>query len=122
MTTEGNVKRQICDYLSTRPDCFFWVQESQGTYDRASGKFRKKLSKYQKNGVADIQLKIMILGAPVDVQIEVKSDKGRQSIKQKIFQKQVEFFGGFYFVARSVHDVILAIQSVKEKIAARLGK
>ena len=42
--------------------------------------------------------------------IEVKSAKGRQSIKQQECQEEIEKAGGLYVLARSVDDVIAALE------------
>ncbi len=39
------------------------------------------------------------------MQIEIKTDKGRQSDVQKQFQSDWEAFGGEYYVIRSIDDL-----------------
>lgn len=39
------------------------------------------------------------------VQLEIKTDKGRQSDVQKQFQSDWEAFGGEYYVIRSIDDL-----------------
>ncbi len=39
------------------------------------------------------------------LEIEVKSDRGRQTPRQRAFQAMIERFGGIYILARSIHDV-----------------
>lgn len=100
-TPEGIVKQSICEYLSTIPDCFFWVQATQGTFDPTKGRFRKNNGKYNKNGVADILG--IFRGSPLA--IEVKSKTGYPNDNQKKFLEEFRFYGGISFIARSVEDV-----------------
>lgn len=124
MTPEGQIKNQICEYLSLRKDVFFWVQESQGTFDSKRGIFRKKNSKYQMNGIPDIlcMVKIGTL-PPIFVGLEVKSKKGSQTDSQKQFEKAYKSFGGPYFVVRSPEEtkdaLIQAIAYIKGQIPIR---
>ena len=43
------------------------------------------------------------------LEIEVKSDRGRQTKDQRNFQRMIERFGGVYVLARSVEDVERAL-------------
>lgn len=72
-----------------------------GTYDPKEGKFRRP-SKYYKRGTADILG--IYKGRPLA--IEVKSEKGRLSIHQKLFLQEFQNNGGIAIVARSVEDVV----------------
>jgi hypothetical protein len=44
------------------------------------------------------------------VEIEVKSERGRQTKDQRNFQRMIERFGGVYVLARSVEDVAHALK------------
>ena len=44
------------------------------------------------------------------VEIEVKSERGRQTKDQRNFQRMIERFGGVYVLARSVEDVERALK------------
>ena len=44
------------------------------------------------------------------LEIEIKSDRGRQTEDQRNFQRMIERFGGVYVLARSVEDVARALQ------------
>ena len=102
MTPEGLIKRAICDYLSTKKDVFFWVNESVGIFDPRRKIFLKKNSKYQIKGVSDI----LGIWEGQPIAIEVKSEKGRVSPDQKIFLERFKKEGGIAFVARSVEDAM----------------
>lgn len=121
MTPEGQIKSQICDYLSLRRDVFFWVQESQGTFDSKRGVFRKKNSKYQMNGIPDIlcMVKVGTL-PPIFVGLEVKSAKGSQTESQKQFEKTYKAFGGIYFVVRSPEETQEALKKAITQIKGQI--
>lgn len=117
MSPEGAIKKSICDYLSFRQDVFFWVQESQGTFDPRTRRFRKKNSEYQRNGIPDILLCLKILNfPPVLLGLEVKTKSNKQTDSQIKFEKDYKSFGGFYFVVRSIDDVQQALQIATQQI------
>ena len=114
---ESEIKREICDYLALRRDLFFWVQESQGTFDPRKKIFRKKNSKYQKNGVPDINVFMKFHTWPlVYVGLEVKRKKGVQTPSQLEFEIDFKKFGGFYFVIRSSEDARKALKCVTDHL------
>jgi hypothetical protein len=45
------------------------------------------------------------------LEIEVKSEDGRQTEEQRNYQSMIERFGGVYVLARSVDDVTSALQA-----------
>ena len=57
-------------------------------------------------GMADIHAEFMIGGIPVSVWLEVKTNTGILSSHQKEFRDGVTSYGGFYFVVRSIDDVL----------------
>lgn len=121
MTPEGIIKNSICTYLSFRRDCFFWVQESQGTFDPKTKRFRAKKSKFQMNGIPDIILNFRYLDyPPVMVGLEVKDIGKKQTESQKIFQTMYQAFGGFYFVVRCVDDVKKVLELVEKHLKSLL--
>lgn len=58
---------------------------------------------------------------PMVVWIELKADKGSQSLGQKMFQAAVEENGCIYFVARSVDEVSGFLRGVGIPLHARLS-
>jgi len=72
-------------------------------------------------GVAQIGSRVVRFGVPGQadltgilpdgrrLEIEVKSDGGRQTEDQSNFQRMIERFGGVYVLARSVEDVERAL-------------
>lgn len=124
MTPEGSLKRDICTYLIRRPDTFFWVQSSTGQWDQKKKLFRKKRSKFERNGIPDI-LCFLRVGTlpPIMVGLEVKHGKNPQTESQIKFEKDFKAFGGIYFVVRSIEDTQKALrcaeQIIKSQIPAR---
>jgi hypothetical protein len=49
------------------------------------------------------------------IEIEVKTQSGRQSEQQKRFQEMIEKFNGVYILARSVEDAERGIEDAKSK-------
>jgi len=52
------------------------------------------------------------------LEIEAKSDRGRQTEDQRNFQRMIERFGGVYVLARSVEDVERALQQAGYDVEA----
>jgi hypothetical protein len=122
MTPEGAIKRSICEYLGRRQDVLFWIQESQGTYDTKIQRFRKKNSKYQLNGIADITVLIKYGNMPAFyVGLEVKSPQGKQTDSQKNFEKLIKSINSFYYVVRSIEETRLALIDVVSRIKRLTG-
>lgn len=103
---ESIIKRAICEYLSYKKGCLFWVNSTVGIFDREKGIYRKNRSQFQRNGVADILG--VYKGKPLA--IEVKSLKGIVSQDQESFLNDFAKAGGIALVARSVDDVIQAFK------------
>ncbi len=121
MTPEGQIKADICAWLSWKPFVFFWVQESVGQYDVKSGKFRAKKSKYQRNGIPDIILLYRYKAfPPIFVGLEVKAPKGKQTDSQVQFQTDLERFGSYYFVVRSIDDTKNALSFIEKDLRRRV--
>jgi hypothetical protein len=121
MTPEGKIKRDICDWLSWKPFVFFWVQESVGQWDAKKGIFRKKRSKYQRNGTPDIHLLYRFKAyPPVFVGLEVKDVGKSMNENQKQFKADLDRFGSYYFVVRSVSDVQKALNFVEKDLKSRI--
>ncbi len=94
--SESQIKRLICDWLNTQPECFFWVQ-SAGRIPGRRGK-----SPYQRNGIPDI----LGVWRKRPLAIEVKRPDGRVSQAQSEFLQEFTTKGGIGFVAQSLDDVI----------------
>lgn len=123
MTPEGLIKQSVCDYLSLRQDIMFWNQESVGQFDVRTRKFRKKKSKYQRNGVPDVFILMKCYGLLVWVGMEIKSKTGRQTDSQKEFQRDLEkLIGpGYYFIIRSPEEARDALLQVQKRVKSMLS-
>lgn len=121
MTPEGAIKNAIAEYLSIlrrRGILDFWFQYSTGIFDPVRKIMRKKNSKHDRNGIADISLIIKVVG-PRGVMglagfIEVKAGKNALSEAQIEFRDACKSFGAFHCVAYSVQDV-------RSSLKAQLG-
>ena len=67
-------------------------------------------------GMADIHCELLIAGIPVSVWLEVKNKRGKLSQSQCNFRDDVNSYGGFYFVVRSIEDVEKALLTIRERI------
>lgn len=112
LTPEGRIKQAICEYLFFRRDVFLYLTPSVGIYDQKTKRYRRKNGKFDKKGVPDIQVILKVKGIPVSVGMEVKTLKGEQSADQRMFEAQMDAFGAWYFVVRSVLDADRALAMV----------
>lgn len=123
MTPEGAIKKAICEYLSYCQDVFFWQQDSTGTFDPRTKKFRKKKSPYQRNGIPDIICLIKMNGLVCFLGLEVKSDTGRQTESQKQFELELFNFSGQnwpYAVVRDPEEAKMALDHARRAIKSRM--
>ena len=71
--------------------------------------------------MSDIHAEFMINGMPVSVWLEVKTSTGKLSSNQKLFRDGVKSYGGFYFVVRSIDDVLEAFDDVFRSALSQLS-
>ena len=96
---EQGIQNTILEYLTLKGyTC--WRQNSAGIYSEKLGRFRKQ-SKYAVNGISDI----IVLCEGRAYFIEVKTQTGRQSDDQMLFQEFVERAGCEYLLVRCLEDV-----------------
>ena len=99
---ETDIQSSICEYLDIKRRCFFRLNNIPSFNRLEGGGFTmRRLPKFTPRGLPDI---IVVAGGSF-IGLEVKSDIGKQSPDQKLFQKNVESHGGKYFVVRSIEDV-----------------
>jgi hypothetical protein len=112
-TPESYVLKAVQDYLGAKRIMYFRMNTlAMPTSDG------KRFIKAGTPGMADVlafpQIKITAGTAraitPLPLWIEVKAEKGKQSILQALFQKQVEDEGHMYIIARSVEDLDAALK------------
>lgn len=76
-----------------------------------SARFGRQVVQFGVPGQADLT---GIIPGGRRLEIEVKSEAGRQSRDQKAWQTLIERFGGLYILARSVEDVAAVLEPVLE--------
>lgn len=120
-TPEGRIKKACCEWLELQRDVFFWNQESTGIWDPRMNAFRKKNSRFQRNGVPDLLIQLNVLGIPVLAGAEVKTPGNQQSDAQIEFERLMGPHA-FYRVVRSVSDLIEFIGDVRLYARERILK
>lgn len=102
-TPEGVLQNKICEYLQ-KQGYFFARLNNQPTYDqhlnKGYGGYRGQ-GKWAQLGLADI---LVLVGGHAHF-LEVKTEKGRQSADQKLFERRCKQNGTDYSVVRTVADV-----------------
>ena len=102
MTEEGAVVQACLEYLKIY-GAFVWRNNTGALKDK-----RERPVFFGKPGSSDI---LGLLPGGRFLAVECKSQKGKLSEKQKDFLAEVERLGGMAIVARSVDDVIEAVES-----------
>ena len=87
---ESEIQKQIKDFLQYTGWFVVKIHQSLGSV----------------KGIADLYT----LKGGRSVWIEVKTDKGRQSVYQVAFERDVKRHGGEYIVARCVEDVVFYLK------------
>ena len=102
--SEKEIQNSILDWLQLQPHCLAWPTASVGLYDPIK-KIHRRPAKHFRRGLSDV---IGIWrGAPLA--IEVKTRLGRATHEQKLFIHEFVEQGGIGFIARSLEDVINAL-------------
>lgn len=109
-TPEGLKLKAICQYLALQEKMGrgTWWKVRSMTFNANRQTFMKLSGPLDKTGIPDVE---GVIGNRY-VAFEVKSDKGRMTDNQKCFKAQIEANGGYYFMVRSVDDVIVALESL----------
>lgn len=106
MTPEGAILKSILEYLAV---CGVWSMRINTGAIASEYKGRTRFHRYGRPGCADILAiyagKMSEMDGLTILWIEVKTEKGRQSDLQKLFQAEVEAEGHTYLIARSIDDV-----------------
>lgn len=98
---EKQIQNEILRAFGARSDMRLW-RANAGVAKRG-----KRVIRFGVVGQADLT---GILPDGRRLEVEVKSDAGRQSRAQRDYQAMIERFGGVYVLARSVDDVWRAIR------------
>ena len=115
--TEAHIQKAILDYGKIKRIPMRRINVI-GTPYSANGKTYFRPS--PNVGMADIHAEFIIGGIPVSVWLEVKTSTGKLSSHQKEFRDGVNSYDGFYFVVRSIDDVLEAFDSVFKTTYSRL--
>ena len=111
---ENSIELEILDFLNLIAHQFAWKNPSSGYFDTVKKCFRRHSNPYAINGTPDIYCQIK--GYPslkgVVVHFEVKSKTGKPSPDQLIFQSHIAECEGYYFVVRSLEDVVQALRGM----------
>lgn len=103
-TKEGKIQNAVCERLASNGIFFFRVN-NQPTYDpklnNGYGGYRSQ-GKWAKPGTPDI---VAIGPAGRFIGLEIKTDKGKQSADQMLFERGSKRAGADYHVIRSVDEV-----------------
>lgn len=105
--SETEIVKSITDFLS--------LLENQGKlyFSRVgSGAIKTDTGRYFKSGKPGCP-DIVACIAGQYVGLEVKTDKGRQSDKQKEAQAKIEKVKGHYYIVRSIKDVAMVIATIR---------
>lgn len=73
-----------------------------------------RLIRFGKIGQPDV---MAILPGGRFLGVEVKSDRGKQTVEQRAFQTAVELAGGTYIVARELADVMVPVMHAIGQVA-----
>ena len=100
---ESEIQNQICEYLAWKK-IFFWRNNSiPSVFYKKDGSMQfRRMPKWSMNGTPDL---IAVIDGKF-IGIEIKAQKGIQSIQQKDFEKKVNAAGGYYYLVRSLDELI----------------
>ena len=130
---ENVIQSQILSFLKIRKIAHNRVNNgqfyvSEDTTDKYGNRRRRRrvVRCNSMNGISDIVVYGFIElenGSKVHspIYLEVKSQTGRQSQHQKDFEKLVVGGGGFYFIVKSIEDVVRAFRTVEETVRDSTG-
>lgn len=112
---ESEIQSQIIDYLQLmekQGKIFFQRTNNTPVFDPRTKKFRS-LAKGQKKGFPDI----LVLMQGRTIGLEVKTSAGKQSKEQKTMQEQFKKQRAWYYVVRSVEEVVRIIEAENTRVA-----
>lgn len=113
---EQEIMNQIMLEVGRRPDVRLWRQNS----GVARGLQSDTVIRMGVPGCGDLTGIVTVSGIGIRLEIEVKTQKGRQSEQQIKFGKMVADRGGIYILARSVDDAILQLEEAIDQIGYKI--
>jgi hypothetical protein len=113
---ERDIQNEILISLGSRKDVRLWRQNAGVARSMESN----NVIRMGVAGCADLTGIVTISGIGIRLEVEVKTQKGRQSDQQIRFEKMVRDRGGIYILARSVDDAILQLEEAINEIGYKL--
>jgi hypothetical protein len=114
---EQEIMNQIMLEVGRRPDVRLWRQNS----GVARGLQSDTVIRMGVPGCGDLTGIVTISGIGIRLEIEVKTEKGRQSEQQIKFGKMVADRGGIYILARSVADAVSQLEEAIDEVGYRIS-
>lgn len=105
---EQTIEYHCLYFLMIQKRQFVFKINQTGFYDTARRCFRKQASPFSMKGVGDAAW----IYKGVYHALEFKSEKGRQSVEQLSFQRQLEHAGGKYFIIRNLQEMMKIYEEV----------
>jgi hypothetical protein len=100
---EASLQRLVLARLNELPGVRAWRSNAGGARDGASG----RVLKFGTPGQADLTGLLGPSGRRLEV--ELKAERGRQTPEQKLWQAEIERYGGLYILARSLAEAIVPV-------------
>lgn len=116
MSEEGDVQRQILEYLTLRK---IWCRRYSNRAIRVAGRLIfpiRKPDNKPDNGHPDIIARTR----NATINIECKAKTGVQGEAQKAWQKEAEARGEIYILARSLDDVMILFEWMASQVTSKL--
>lgn len=113
---ERDIQNEILMHVGSRKDVRLWRQNAGVARSMESN----NVIRMGVAGCADLTGIVTISGIGVRLEIEVKTQKGRQSDQQVRFEKMVQDRGGIYILARSVDDAVLQLEEAINEIGYKI--
>jgi hypothetical protein len=114
---ERDIQNEILIAVGSRKDVRLWRQNA----GMARSLETDNVIRMGVAGCADLTGIVTISGLGVRLEIEVKTQKGRQSDQQIRFEKMVKDRGGIYILARSVDDAVSGLEEAINEIGYRIS-
>lgn len=113
---ERDIQNDILMVVGSRKDVRLWRQNAGMARSMESN----NVIRMGVAGCADLTGIVTISGIGIRLEIEVKTQKGRQSDQQIRFEKMVQDRGGIYILARSVDDAVSQLEEAINEIGYKI--
>jgi len=123
---ESLIQSSVIKYLQARRIFYNRINNGQFTLQNNSGKVKSNrvVRCNTIKGIPDIEV-FACINHPFKMQftiyLEIKSTTGRQSKAQKLFESRIKESGGFYFLIRSIDDVVESFKKVEEELSKKMN-